>query len=198
MSTNLSRYFEKLRLERGLKPGELARLIGAPNASKIGGRIRQFELTGVVSRELLIQLMAFFGVDKESIDRLIAVDRQEYYEKWLQWVDTPIEPYCVTRLMATVYRSIAVPPELTQEQAEARIADFAKKEHLICCLVWSRRLSVWFNREGVVYARNEATPGVIHMPCSRIGHKSFLFAGDLRKMVSVELPPKPMGPIESL
>ena len=52
MSTNLSRYFQQKRLDRGLKPGELARLAGCGNVQKNGSRIRSFELSGSIGQEL--------------------------------------------------------------------------------------------------------------------------------------------------
>ncbi len=194
MSTHLSRYFEQLRLGRGLKPGQLAKLTACTNPSKIGGRIRQFEETGYISRELLIKLMIALEVDKALVDDLIATDRREYYERWLSWVDTPIRPYFVVRIIAAIYNSMRLPVGLTQEEAEEYTSTFAAKHRHKCCLVWSRRLSVWFDEMGVVYDRTEATPGVINTHYNWIGSKSTLFAGNLSQTVSVDLPPKQVGP----
>lgn len=196
MSTNLSRHFEQLRLERGLRPSKLAALTGCNDPAKIGGRIRQFETTGYISRELLQKLMVALEVDKELVNQLIETDRHEYYEKWLDWVNTPIKPYFVLRIMAAIYNSMPLPKGLTQEEAEEYTSNFAKKTHKMCCLVWSRRLSVWFDSNGVVYNRTEAVPGVINTPYSWIGSKSFLFSGDLSRSVSVDFPPRKVGPFK--
>jgi len=51
MSTNLSRHFQQQRLDRGMKPGQLARLAGCVNAQKNGNCIRQFELSGSIGQE---------------------------------------------------------------------------------------------------------------------------------------------------
>ena len=43
-SSHLSRYLAALRMQRGLKPGQLAACLGASNVSKVGSLIRAFEL----------------------------------------------------------------------------------------------------------------------------------------------------------
>jgi|694.fasta_scaffold13164_11 hypothetical protein len=195
-STHLSRHFEQLRLERGLRPGQLAVLAGCSNPSKNGGRIRQFETTGKISRELLTKLIVALEVDRAVVVRLIETDQREYHERWLAWVNTPIRPYFVVRIMAAIYNEMALPRGLTQEEAETHTSNFAKKHSLMCCLVWSRRLSVWFDRDGVVYDRTEAVPGKINTPYSWFGNKSFIFSGDFTKPISIDAPPKKVGPFE--
>jgi hypothetical protein len=197
MSTHLSRHFERLRLERALRLGQLAGLMGCSNHSKIGGRIRQFEITGHISQELLKKLMAVLDVEDAVVEQLLAADHREYLEKWLDWVNSPIQPYLLLRIMAAIYQKEPIPEALTQEQAESYTSTFTKKNRKMCCLVWSRRLSVWFDSDGVVYDRTEAVPGVPNTTCSRVGSKSFLFAGDLSRVASMDLPPKKISPFDS-
>jgi hypothetical protein len=194
MSTHLSRHFERLRLERELRPGQLAALMGCSNHSKIGGRIRQFEITGSISQELLKKLMAVLNVEDAVVKQLIAADHREYLEKWLDWVNSPIQPYLLLRIMATIYQKEPIPEALTQEQSENYASNFARDYGKKCCLIWSRRLSVWFDSDGVVYDRTEAVPGVPNTTCSRIGSKSFLFADDLSRVASLGMPPRKVGP----
>ena len=47
---------------------------------------------------------------------------------------------------------------VTQQQAEQLVSDKAKEIGQRCCLVWSRRLSVFFAADGTVEAVVEATP----------------------------------------
>jgi hypothetical protein len=193
MSTHLSRHFERLRLERELRPSQLAALMGCSNHSKTGVHIKQFEITGSISQELLKKLIAALDVEDAVVGQLLATDHREYLEKWLDWVNSPIQPYLLLRIMATIYQKEPIPEAFTQEQAEFYTSTFARKNGKKCCLIWSRRLSVWFDSDGVVYDRTEAVLGVPNTTCSRISSKSFHFAGDLSQAVSVDLPPREVG-----
>lgn len=197
MSTHLSRHFERLPLERELRPGQLAALMGCSNHSKIGGRIKRFEITGSISQELLKKLMAVLDVEDAVVEQLLAADHREYLEKWLDWVNSPIQPYLLLRIMAAIYQKEPIPEALTQEQAENYASNFARENEKKCCLIWSRRLSVWFDSDGVVYDRTEAVPGVMNSLCIRIGSKSLLFADDLSQVASIDLPPKKISPFDS-
>jgi hypothetical protein len=68
LSTNLSRYFEQKRLEKGLKPGHLARLAGCANVQKNGSRIRTFELSGNIEQELFEKITAALEIDAGTIE----------------------------------------------------------------------------------------------------------------------------------
>jgi hypothetical protein len=142
MSTNLSRYFQQKRLDRGLMPGHLARLAGCVNVPKNGSRIRQFELTGSIGREISEKVSAVLEIDPATIEQLIEQDRREFFQAWLAWVSEPIKPYLVIRLMAAIYSSRALPPEITTlEEAEKWASGIAGEMKKRCCLVWSRRIS---------------------------------------------------------
>lgn len=190
MPTHLSRFFQKQRLERKLKPGQLAALAGCVNISKNGGRIKEFEETGDISKDLLFRLINAFEVDLATIEQLIEQDRQEYLEAWSKWVDTPVAPYGVVRWMATVYQHVKLPQGITLEDAEALVKDMAMNRAKRCCLVWNRRLTVWFDREGGIEGRTEATPGQSNCPYTQIGRRSFLFGQNLRVPIMIELPKK--------
>ncbi len=191
MSTHLSRFFQKLRLERKLKPGQVAALAGCINISKNGGRIKEFEETGDISKELFIRLINAFDVDHATVEQLIELDRQEYLEAWTKWVDTPVEPYAVIRWMAAVYQNVKLPKGITLEDAEALVKALAIKRALRCCLVWNRRLTIWFDREGGIEGRTEASPRESNSPYMQIGRGTFLFGHDLRIPIMTELPKKP-------
>jgi hypothetical protein len=194
MSTNLSRYFQQKRLVRGLKPGQLARLAGCLNVQKNGGRIRNFELSGNIGQELFKKIAAVLEIDAGTIERLVEQDRREFFQGWLEWVNQPITPYLVIRLMAAIYSSRALPPEITtMAEAEKWASAVAGEIQKQCCLVWSRRISCWFSEDGTLTKRTEAVPGEPNTPWIKIGGKwpAFVFGDDLGSVSMVEWPKKP-------
>jgi hypothetical protein len=194
MSTNLSRYIQQKRLDKGLKPGQVARLAGCVNVQKNGSRIRSFELSGSIGRELFEKIAGALGIDAGTIKRLVEQDRREFYQAWLEWVNEPNQPYLVMRLMAAIYSSRAVPPEIaTMEEAERWASAVAKEIHLRCCLVWSRRISCWFNEEGKLTHRTKARPGEPNTPWIKMGGKgpAFLFGDDLGTVSMLDWPKEP-------
>lgn len=191
MSTHLSRHFEKKRLALDFKPSELARITGCTNILKNGNRIRQFEITGTISRELLQEIAAALEVDPATIERLVELDRREIFEQWLQWANEPIQPYVVIRLIPAVYSNRPVPPEMaTMEEAESWASSIAKEIRKCCCLVWNRRISCWFNEDGSLGERIEAVPNDPNVPWMRIGGKHFTFGHDLSSVSPVDWPKK--------
>ena len=194
MSTNLSRYIQQKRLDRGLKPGQLARLAGCVNVQKNGSRIRSFELSGSIGQGLFEKIAAALGIDAGTIEQLVEQDRKGFYQAWLEWVNEPIQPYLVIRLMAAVYSSRAVPAEITtREEAEtwaSAVAGEIKKRY---CLVLSRRMSSWFSEDGTLTKRTEAVPGEPNTPWIKIGGKgpAFVFGDDLGTVSLLDWPKKP-------
>jgi len=193
MSTHLSRFFEKHRISKSLKPGQVASLIGYTNISKGGSRIRSFEQTGSISRELFEKLAAFFEIDNGIIEQLVEEDRREFFHKWLAWVNEPIQPHLVVRLIAAVYSRRDMGPDIgTIEEAEVWAASVARESRLKCCLVWSRRLSIWFDETGSIVGRTEAVPGEVNVPWMRIsGGKQFVLEDAPPSVKPVEWLKKP-------
>jgi len=192
MATQLSRFFEQQRLAKGLRPGELAHLIGCSNVPKNGSRIRVFEQTGAISKELSEKLIRYFEVDIETIERLVELDRRDFFSKWLVWANEPVKPYFVIRLMAAVYTHRELAPDIeTIEEAEQWAASIASETRQRCCLVWNRRLSVWFDATGAISARTEAAPGEPNAPWMGRAEKRFILNEDLRSQSPVEWPKKP-------
>ena len=157
MSTHLSRYFQQKRLDRGLKPGQLARLAGCMNVQKNGSRIRSFELSGSIGQELFEKIAAALEIDAGTIEQLVELDRKEFSQAWLEWANEPIQPYLVIRVIAVVYSSRAVPPGITtMEEAETWASAVAGGIKKRCCVVWSRRISCWFSEVGTLTTRTRA------------------------------------------
>lgn len=192
VSTHLSRHFEQQRLARNLKPGQVAQLCGSSNVSNVGSRIRVFELSGNVSKELFGKLVAVFEIDAGTIESLVEQDQREFFEQWLAWANEPITPHLVIRVMAAIYTTRAVPPAITtMEAAESWASWVAREIKKRCCLVWSRRISSWFGEDGSLLQRTEAVPGEPNVPWIKIGGRMFLFGDDLRSTTPVVWPKKP-------
>lgn len=135
-------------------------------------------------------LVAALEIDAGSIERLVEQDRHEFFQAWLAWVNEPITPYLVERLIAAVYRSVPLPPEImTMEEAEQWAATVAKESKRKCCLVWSRRISIWCDVDGSSF-RSEAVPGKPNVPWMKIGGKTFNFGEELRSTTPVHWPHK--------
>jgi transcriptional regulator with XRE-family HTH domain len=182
MSTHLSQHFFEKRIAIGLKPSQLARLAGCSNVLKNGNRIRQWELGGKISLELLMKIASVLEIEQHIIEKLAEQDRQEFIEAWLKWVDEPIQPRLVVRLMAAIYSSRPVPENTnTMEEAEKWASSIAKQQKMRCCLVWSRRISCWFDENGVLEGRTKAEPGKSIVPWMQIGNKKFTFDQNGRK-----------------
>jgi len=192
VATRLSRFFEQQRLAKSLKPGQLAQLLGCTNLSKNGSRIRVFEQSGTISRELFEKLARYFEVDRQTIEELVELDRREFFQKWLAWANEPIQPHLVLRLIAAVYSRRELNPDVvTIEDAEDWAAAVARETGLRCCLVWSRKLSIWFDETGIISGRTEAAPNEPNVPWMGRSGKTFVLNEDLGSMSSVEWPRQP-------
>jgi transcriptional regulator with XRE-family HTH domain len=154
--------------------GKLAAEIGYKNIAKGSRRIYQAECGECASQMLVRNLVDYLGIDEVAIRKAIAEDEAEYLENWDRWADTPIRPYLVLRAMACVYFSKELPEDIADlEQAEAWASTALQLRHMSGCLVWTRRLSVWFNADGSVDQRTSAKPDVPNEPWMEIGGKSF-------------------------
>lgn len=192
MSTHLSRHILDKRLALGLKPSQLARLANCTNFLKSGNSIRQFEITGNISQHLFAKLVAVLKVDPATIERLVEQDRREFFEAWLKWVNQPMQPYLAVRLIPAVHSKRALPPHIaTMDEAETWATSVARSEKRRACLVWSRRISCWFDEGGSLSCRTEAAPGEPNVPWMRIGGKTFTFGGGLGSITSVDWPKQP-------
>ena len=178
MSTHLSQHFEQARLSLGLKPSQVALQCGCSNHLKVGSRIRQFELTGTVSKHLFQRLTAFYRIDPQVLKELQERDRQEAIEKWNRWADVPIQPYLVIRWMPAVYSRRILPPEIQSlDDALVWAASIARETRRRCSLAWSRRLTIYFEEDGSHAPPRETQPGTDPVPYMQIGNKRFLLGG---------------------
>jgi transcriptional regulator with XRE-family HTH domain len=178
MSNHLGNYFREQRIQQGHSLGQLARMAGYKNASKGANKIVLFERQGEITEELLARLAEALHIDLPTVERLIDQDRSEYLRAREQWVSQPVPMQLIAKLIPAVYARVPLPETVTTpEQAEAFACEYAREHHRQVCLAVSRRLSVWIDKEGKVYARTEATPDSPNTPFMRLrgSGKGFLF-----------------------
>jgi transcriptional regulator with XRE-family HTH domain len=169
MSNYLGSYFREQRLQQGLSLGQLARLIGYCNVSKGANKIVSFEREGVISEELLARLAEALAIDFATVETLIDQDRQEYLQEWEMWVIEPVPMQLIAKIIPAVYARVQLPETVTtREQGEAFACAYAKEHRRQVCLAVSRRLSIWIDKEGQVYARTEARPDSPNVPFMRL------------------------------
>ncbi len=173
MTTHLARYFQKTRLQKGLKLSEVAVRLGYKNAGRSlchgCNRLHKFETTGDIDSQLFQKLMAALDVDQATVNGLL----QEDLDDWLEWANEPVKPCLVVRLMPAIYSQAGLPDDVQSPEAAERYAsEFAKEHRRQVCLVLSRRLSVYFAEDGSFQYASEAVPGGgPNQPCMKIGSR---------------------------
>jgi len=167
-------YCRTQRQARTLSLRRLAALLGYRNLNKGMRRLRRLEQDGVAPLDLLRKLVQALDLDEALIRHLAAQDEQERLCDWQAWADTPVPLRLLLRLAPAVYAAEPVPPEVTQEHAEAWACTVAATRRVPACLVVSRRHSVWIDAQGRVTGRTEARPGVSHTPYLQVGGRPVL------------------------
>ncbi len=169
-------YFRKARLAAKLTTGKLAALAGYKNISKCASAIQGFESSGWIDLERLNRLATVLALDPAEIARLSALDKKRYLDDWNKWADEPVQPTVILRLMAAIYNPIAIPETVkTLVDAEAFARQSAITRRMQVALIWSRRLSIYYNADGTEWKRSIAQPGVINVPYIQIGGRKFIY-----------------------
>lgn len=181
--TILSRHFKNRRLDLGLRPGDVARLLGYRSIVGAANKICRFEETGIVHAELFVKLAAAFGVAAPTIDRLVEEDRRADFEAWVSWANTPIRPHLLIKLIPGIFGANEIPDVLLgdHEAMERFVADLARRSQKRVWLVLSRRLSIVFDEDGRRLHIEEAAPGRPNGPYMRLkgSRDKFLFDSSL-------------------
>lgn len=153
--SHLSYLFLQSRQAIGISLGDLARACGYANVSRGANRIQTFERTGEIDPVLFGKLAAVLGIPSAEINRARAEDRAE----WEAGVSEPIEPHLIVRLVAAFYTRTSIPLEVNGDRGamEEFAADYAATNRVRVCLVLSRKLRVWFERDGRCSAVTEDT-----------------------------------------
>jgi len=156
----LSQAFVEARERVGWSHRELARRAGCRNLVSQSRLIHQFEMGGAVDYRLLLKIGRVLGFTQQGIDELIAEDESRYIAGWNDWAGQPEDPYIVVRCFAACYVRQELPEGCRESLAgaEAYVSAFAKRIKLRCCLVWSRRLCVFYAADGTLERRAVATP----------------------------------------
>ena len=179
MATNLSTFCRQRRLALGLRPGDVARLMGYKSIPGTANKIVMFEERSDIRAELFEKLKSALQIDDATAERLIQQDQREYIAAWWAWANQPV-PWVVYRKDVPLFMPPwPVPSEITtQESAEAWARQFAIDNHAPVALYLSRRISVWFDREGKITSRHEASPGEVTVPYLQLkgGGTKFRFA----------------------
>ena len=194
----MSRYLANLRIDRELKPGQLASIMQARNISKIGSLIRQFELTGEISPYWFKKLISELNPQKDVLQKCITEDQEahrkqieEQKKKWNQWADTPIDPYLTIRYISALYVTKSIPKAFTslREDAEWWCSKELKNFGAKGSLNWTRREQTFFEKGGSNLWRCSATfeepPVSCWMKVSGSSQK-FIFQEELTSIVKVQ------------
>ena len=164
--THVSRYLANLRIERDLKPGQLAAILQARNISKIGSLIRQFELNGETSSYWMEKLITVLNPDKEALEKCIALDKENYLNelenqkiKWEKWASISIDPSLTIRYIPAVYVTRDIPKAFTssREDAEWWAAKELKRFRSNGYLNWTRKEQTFYKKDGTISSRHKAT-----------------------------------------
>ena len=156
---HVARLFESLRLQRGLRPGELAARLGAANLSKVGGLIRTFELGEPICDHWLEKLVAELQPDPAELRRCLELDQAEamkHLERerlaWEAWADQPIQPYLAIRRwpLSRGDEIKEVPWRfcISREQAEGWATNQLRRSRAAGSLNWSRRERTCYDKGG--------------------------------------------------
>jgi transcriptional regulator with XRE-family HTH domain len=157
----LGKHFKEKRLAAGVTVGKLAGMIGYRNLNKGCRKIQDLENEGYFpDEEFLAKVAAALNIDDETIAALI----QEDIDAHEQWIDAnPIQPHLVLRYIAAVYGQCDIPEQtcLSLDESIQFASAKAVERKLRVCLVWSRRLSIYFDREGQEEGRSEEQPWMV-------------------------------------
>jgi hypothetical protein len=191
MTTHLAQYFRAARIRQGLRLGQLARATGYRNCSKGANRIQRFEQTGIIHRDLLVNLAVALDIDVEIIEALCERDRREYVEAWEKWVNQPVPMHLIVRWVPGVYCAQALPSDQQTPAAAQQYACALARQHRVqVCLVLSRQVSVWIDTTGTVEGTTVATPDRPNVPHMQMKGRAFL----LGSRSSATCPPRSAKP----
>jgi len=160
MATNLSNHFWQQRIALGLRPGQVAQLLGYRSLVGAANKIVRFEQTGDIESRFFRQLAAALGVHKATIQRLVEEDRREFVQRWNEWANQPVRPHLIAEMLPGYYMAHYFPEGVTTPyEMEKHAAGLAEEFHQKTWLVFSRKLTVYFDEGGHRRAIQEAAPG---------------------------------------
>lgn len=174
MKSALGTFFEQQRKAKAITLGQLPAMVGYRNGNKARRLWADLIGTGRCTTQFLRKVATAFGISAEVVQRLIDEDIAENLRAWEEWASQPVKPHLVIRIIAAVYCHGAIPEGLSLEQAEAVASAKAREKGFRVCLVWSRRLSVYFDKNGEVEGRIKSTPDFDGTPYMSLKGRKFL------------------------
>jgi hypothetical protein len=155
MTTHLARYFHVRRLEKGLRLGQVARMLGYRNLTKGSRLVQTFERTGKIDTLLLEKLAVVLEITKKTQNDLLFED----YKEWYAGKNRSVAPYLLRRMYRGTGEPIPVPDEMqTVEEMEGFAAEVARRCGLETCLILSERITIWFFPDGSLKEIIETVP----------------------------------------
>lgn len=146
------------RKKLGLRPGQVAALLGATNISRVGSLIGRFEVGEPITDQWLEKLINALKPDPEELRRCLELDQEEAEQQleedrraWEAWADEPMDAYVWVRYMPAVYGVRDVPKAFcnSREQAEGWASRELRRFRAKGYLQWTRRERTWFAEGGV-------------------------------------------------
>jgi len=161
VGTRLSSHFRERRLELGLRPGHVARLLGFKSLVGCANQIIRFEERGEIRWDLFVRLAKVLGIHGETVERLMDQDRRENLEEWSKRANEPFRPFLLIKYLTGVSAELDLPDEAlnNQESMEAFASSLAELRGKAVALVLSHRISVFFGDDGKKLCTHEAAPG---------------------------------------
>lgn len=171
MNRNIIQALDEARLAKGLSLTEVARKIRPSDPfGRFANRVHTFMRTGKGDQDLILRLAGILEVPVETLEELAKKDHAEQIAAWEKWADEPIRPHLVLRYMPAVYGRIELPEGPKSEEEWIQAALVARGDmRLRCCLVVSRRVSIWLAADGSVECRSVTAPDVPNVPVMSIG-----------------------------
>ena len=162
---NLADLVTKVRRERRISRGKLARMIGYGNLTRGAHRINEFERGEGFDPELLTRMVAALGIPQAICDMAFLRDWSALYCRWNKWIDEPIPQQVIVALGDTRQRKITLSRRIPILRFAERFASRVARQHrLSVWMVFSRRLASHWDRQGRLTHRIEALPPCLGEP----------------------------------
>ena len=172
MSSHVGQYVKRARESRKLNRAQVAKAMGRRNINKAMRKIMDVEANGPGDPEFFRRLAEVLALDDGELRRRAEQDWREYQA----WLDEPVPMYLVVRMIAGFYAEAPLPAEVADDPvaAEECACWVARKYRCKVCLVVSRRLSVFIEKDGQVSERSRITTSEPNIPYMQIKGRKFL------------------------
>ncbi len=150
MRTQTGTYLAEQRLARRLTPQQLAAQVGYGNLAKGANRGLALERNAMDANDLLNRVVAALDVDRGYVQRLIEQDKRAWRERWEVWVNAPVTPQLIRRVIPAIWCRVQLADGLSKSAAVEHAKAQAVATGSAHALVWRRRETVWCHADGRV------------------------------------------------